>query len=129
MKRTVVAATFATALCLVPGRAVAGTLLMSAPLKGGAGGAVCACTNLTSQSIEVDFALVGQSGGTPCTNQTIFPGEPTPCQTATTAVVVCRVSRIDGKSASTKHLACSLSSIDANGNSTAVVPVNEKLKQ
>jgi len=129
MKRTLAAATFATALCLVPGRAVAETVLVSAPLKGGAGGLACICTNLTDKSIEADLHMRTQGGGVVCTDQTIFPGFPTPCELATTGVLTCMVGRSDGKSLSTKQLACTLLSIDANGNPTAVVPVDKKLKQ
>jgi hypothetical protein len=129
MKRTLVAATFATALCLVPGRAVAETGLVSAPLKGGAGGAVCACTNLTGKAIEVDFLLVRLSGGSGCAGELVYPDRPTPCEKLFTEVVTCTVFRSDGKPLSTKQLPCTLSSIDANGSPTAVVPVDKKLKR
>jgi hypothetical protein len=129
MKRTLAVASFAAALCLAPVKAGAVTGLLSAPLKGGAGGAVCACANLTDKTIEVDFLLVRLSGGLACLGELVYPDRPTPCEKPFTEVVMCTVFRSDGKSLSTKQLTCTLSSIDANGNPTAVVPVDNKLKR
>ncbi len=41
----------------------------------------------------------------------------------------CIVSRGDGKSVSAEQPACSFATVDAGGNATVVVPVDEKLKQ
>jgi hypothetical protein len=128
MNRILVTATFLTALCVGPGGAAAATDLASAPLPGGEGGLVCACTNLTDKTIVVDFTLQVPAGSTNCWGESIAPGRPGSCETALTSIRICRVSRDDGKSASAKQLACSWSAVDANGNPTAVVPVDKKVK-
>jgi hypothetical protein len=130
MKRTLVTVALASAVGLLPAAAPAATVLASAPLKGGAGGLVCSCANLSSEAVVVDVSLRWASGSSICNNLSLstsaFPRE---CSLSTQTVRVCVVSRDDGKSASAKHLLCSFASLDGAGNPLAVVPVDMKLKE
>jgi hypothetical protein len=49
---------------------------------------------------------------------TFAPGEALPC----------RVVRSDGATLSPKHLACSMTSVDADGNPRVTVPVDQKIQ-
>jgi hypothetical protein len=129
MKRALIAATFVTALCLLPWRAAALTELASAPLPAGEGGLVCACTNLTDKTIVVDFRLSTNSTSADCNAQSIDSGYSVSCTSASGLLRHCRIRQVDGKSLSVKQLACSLSALDAAGRPTTVVPVDKKLKQ
>jgi hypothetical protein len=130
MRQFLVAAMLSSGLWLVTGRAVAGTVLTSQPLKGGAGGLVCSCSNLTGEAVMVTFGLRHANGGSFCQSQTVSTsGFPSDCTVGSTLVRTCTVSRDDGKPVSAKQLLCTFSSLDAAGNTTAVVPVDAKLKQ
>ena len=130
MRQFLVAAILSSGLWLVTGRAAAVTVLTSQPLKGGAGGLVCSCSNLTEEAVIVTLALRHPSGGTFCQAVSVptsgFPGY---CSVGSTLVRTCTVSRDDEKPLSARQLLCTLSSLDAAGNTTAVVPVDAKLKQ
>jgi hypothetical protein len=130
MRRVLLAAILSTGLGLVSGRAAAVTVLTSPPLNGGAGGVVCSCSNLTGETVVVDFAIRDIIGSTFCQNETVSPGgSPRVCAVSGTLVRTCTVSRDDGGALSAKQLLCTLSAVDAAGNPTAVVPVDKKLKQ
>ena len=114
----------------LPTGAAAVTVLSSEPLKGGPGGLVCSCTNLTGEQIVVDFQLLHSTGGSACGSLNLSPGGfPEQCSVSSPLVRICRVLRHDGQSASTKQIVCTLASLDAAGNPTVVVPVDKKLKQ
>ncbi len=109
--------------------AMAETVLVSSPLPPGEGGHNCACTNLTKNTIEVEFNLVYTTGYT-YLDRTIQSGNADSFAITSTAYTrLCRIIRGDGKTVKEKDLACTLSAIDANGNPTAVVPVNLKFKR
>lgn len=112
---------------LVPSIAAAASLI-SPPIKGGAGGLICACTNLTSEPIEVRFRLAFVNGTLFCNDQNISPAFLKTCSVASQEVRTCDVTRTDGKALSPKQLACTFSSFDGNGNPTITVPVDRKLK-
>ena len=79
------------------------------------------------QRIPVDIEALMTSRD-PSLNLSIQPAFSKLCAFNDELVRNCRVRRTDGKNASTKHLACSLSALDAAGATTAVVPVDKKLK-
>ena len=116
------------AACLLPvGAGAAG--LASAPLKGGAGGLICSCSNLTADQLVVHVVLIYQVGATSCNNLSLSSGGfPRDCSVTSTPPRICVVRRDDGKSFSTKDIACTLATLDGAGNVTAVVPVDKKLK-
>ena len=98
MKAIVIVATLVTAVCLVAERAAAATALVSAPLKGGAGGVVCSCANLTRNTIVVDFSIISTNGANNCSDQSIGAGSVEECVLSTMLARICRVRRDDGKS-------------------------------
>jgi hypothetical protein len=119
----------AAALCLAAEGASAQTFLYSAPLKGGAGGAVCSCTSTSGASFDVNIIVVREGGtGQGCVETLGSDGRPRSCSFATTDVVACTVRSIDGKT-STKAMRCTLTSLDAAGNPLAYVPVDAKVKR
>jgi len=130
MKRTFITVALASAVSLLPATAPAVIVLASAPLKGGAGGLVCSCVNLTGDAVVVDVSLRWASGASICNNLSLatlaFPQE---CSLFTQTVRSCVVSRDDGAPASARHLLCTFASLDAAGNPLAVVPVDTKLRQ
>src|SRR5262245_32695332 len=128
MKRWSSAVTFAAIVGLVPAGAAAVTELLSTPLKGGEGGLVCSCVNLTDDSIVVDFSLRQNGSVLFCSGVSVVAGNANSCTKASQGVRSCGVSREDGKPVSTSQLACNLTSLDAAGNPIVVVPVDQKRK-
>ena len=128
MRHLIIAATLASAVGLAPAGAAAGNLLVSEPLNAGSGGVICSCVNLTDSVIVVDFALQHSAGGIGCSNRSLSPGVPSSCVSSSGLTFVCKVARDDGKSASAKRLACSLTSIDSAGNPRGRVSVDRKLR-
>ncbi len=117
-------------LFLAPTLVMAETILVSAPLKGGDNGVVCSCINLTKNPIDVDFIIIRGTTSYSGNVQTISPGTTRHFwPNLITDPSVCHVIRDDGKSVSAKHLKCTFSAVDANGNPTAVIPVDTKFKQ
>ncbi len=117
-------------LCMASGQAIAETVLISSPLDGGDSGLICACTNLTKNVITVDIQFLRWDGtaGSPF-ELSINPGFPRAVWTTSSSLSVCKVSRTDGKSLSSKHVACNLMASDVNNDPVAVVPVDIKFKQ
>src|SRR5262245_14741555 len=100
--------------------------LASAPLKGGAGGLVCSCSNVTGENdVPVNFRLRSTSGTSVC-GRNIDSASTDDCWAAGSQTRMCYVVRTDGLSLSQKAFLCTLSSIDAAGNPTATVPVDVK---
>ncbi len=90
---------------------------------------MCACTNLTEVIIPVDFTMKNLVTTHRCAKN-IGPGGVGRC-TATSGLALpwnCVVSRQDGRPANAKRLACTLSTLDAAGGASAVVPVDKKQK-
>lgn len=129
MRKLIVTWTLSIMLLLFAGAARAATVLTSQPLKTGAGGLVCACSNLTSSVAAMELAVRSPGGVTSACGGTVLPGFPISCTFPSTAVRTCTVSRTDGGPLSAKQFLCTLSSLDAAGNPTAVVPVDKKMKQ
>lgn len=127
MNRLLTVAIITSVLKLAPVQAAAETFLISAPVPGGAGGLVCACTNLTKKTLLIDFILQQQSGGSACSDQLSLSGSLADCQRLYTSTTICKVRRSDGKRINKKQLSCTLSALDGSGNPIAVVPVNQKL--
>lgn len=103
--------------------------LVSAPLPGGDGGLVCACANLTKATIGVDIILQSNGGGSACNGLSNPSGIPVECESFQSNVTMCKVRRDDGKAISKKHVLCTLSALDVNGNPTTVVPVDIKFRK
>ena len=95
MKRILVAATFVTVLCILPGRAAAAKVLASAPLQGGAGGVACSCVNLTKAALEVFIGLPRDTSTNGC-NLTIDPSRVLKCSIGGTVTRFCTISRKEG---------------------------------
>jgi len=103
--------------------------LISAPLPT-AHMLVCSCTNLNSMPMDIKFTFYDSTSGT-SNDFTIQPGgtqqyvagyslNPGAVDSAN-----CMVRRVDGKATRTRHLHCTLSTIDESLNINAVVPVNK----
>ena len=129
MKRSYVAVILAVGLGLLPAAAAAETVLMSAPLKAGAGGLVCSCINLTDAPILVDFMIRTFGVSSNCGSVNVTPGNANACTASAQSVRTCVVSRVDGKSTSASQLVCNLAAVDAAGNPVFVVPVDKKFNQ
>jgi hypothetical protein len=128
MRRVLAATTIVTVMALAPARAGAATDLASGrPLRGGPGGIICSCMNLTSETIVVKFAGQSSNAGTfTCDDRSVRPGAVQACGTVDTAATwSCRVARVDGASASPTELACSLAAFDSQGKPIAVVPMDK----
>ena len=97
--------------------------LVSAPLKGGAGGLLCSCTSLGGE-IVVDFALGNDLGATRCNNVSLSGADGCPAAVPTTRR--CRVGRSDGRALTTRQIACSFMSLDGAGQPLVVVPVDKR---
>jgi hypothetical protein len=112
------------------GSALAQKVLVSAPLPA-AHKLVCACTNL--RSVPTDILMTFNSENTSSSYTfTLRPGSTSKYEMGyqlapdTVGHANCMVRRVDGKAALTRHLACTLSSVDANLGVNAVEPVNKK---
>ena len=128
MKRVYVAVILAAGIGLLPAAAAAETVLMSAPLKAGAGGLVCSCINLTDAPILVQFMIRTFGVSSNCARN-VLPGNTNDCTVSAQSVRTCVVSRDDGKSTSANQLVCNLAAVDAAGNPVFVVPVDKKFNQ
>jgi len=132
MGRVAAATTIVTVLALGSARDGAAMDLASGrPLRGGPGGIVCSCMNLTNETIVVRFAGRSSSAAVfTCDDRRINPGAVQACGTVdSTATWSCRVTRVDGRSASPTDLACSLAAFDSQGKPMAVVPVDKELRR
>lgn len=127
MIRVLTVAMFIVFLHLTPAQA-ADKYLVSKPIPGGAGGLVCACTNLTKSSHVVTFIIQHKSGGGACTNLPVPSGGVQDCERPYTSPSMCKVRRIDGLAITTKQFSCTLSALDGSGNPLAVVAVDKKYK-
>ncbi len=136
MKRLMVLAivfTFAM-LGLTAVQATAETVLISAPIFEGDGGAVyCGCVNISKNAIPLRVAIIDEDGISMSTSTSVGlePERMLSVGNFPTGwgVRYCRVERTDGKSISTKKVVCTSSGKDSNGNATVVQPVNTKLKR
>ena len=131
-KHMAVAMVMAVAILgLTPTLTSAGMSLISAPLPGGGVRQICGCTNLTDNTIEVHIAVTDSDGvwsgdsyisispglyGGYEDSRGVLPG-------------ICLVGRSDGKSTSTKQLACSFSQFNASGMLQVTLPVDKKIRK
>ena len=129
VKTAILAIVISAILQLGTAAVASATKLTSAPLKGGAGGFVCACVNLSGKNVELLFRIKHDNGATGCTVLADSTGFPANCTRNVANSSTCEISRTDGKSLSSKQFACTLTSIDASGHPLAVVPVDLRLKQ
>ncbi len=125
MQRMFAMLIFVAILSIMSTQAMAETILMSPPLPPGDNGFTCGCLNLTKDYINVQIQLVSSAGVNGLSRNIAYGFvDSYTLNTATTRS--CRVMRVDRKTVRTKHLRCTLSAIDINGNPTAVVPVDIK---
>ncbi len=112
-----------------PGQAHAETSLISAPLAGGAGGLMCACTNLRAKPIEVTIKINLTDVVVPSANVVIQPGSAKKFNLrGTPQTGNCHIFRQDRSPVLSKHVSCTLSAMDGNDHPIAVIPVNRKFK-
>lgn len=124
--RSVVAAGIIAAMSFLgAGDAFGGGSLLSAAIPPGSGGFVCACTNLTSESVSVSFAIKTFNGASFC-SRTIARGFVGSCSLSSNEVSACHVLRHDDKSLVAKTFLCTMSAVDATGTPTVTVPVSAR---
>ncbi len=123
----VMLAGFSFLMQLTTGQAIAGTMLTSVPIPGGSGGLTCACTNLTKKSIDIRLVILTSVGGGSEVYATIPPFSMRGVGIGSgTSDAICRVEKQNGRTLSTKQVACSFYSEDSTGR--LIVPVDKKLK-
>jgi hypothetical protein len=120
----------AAVILVLAGPAGAATGLTSAPMIVPPGGVACTCLNLTAETIDVALSIgngvpLFSSLGPGDDSGTVghFPGA------GTHQTTFCKVFRQGGGKLSAKQIACSISSVDADGNPTAVLPLDRKIEQ
>lgn len=128
MKKHVKTGLVLATLLLTPSFAISETILISAPLKGGEGGVICSCTNMTKNNISIFFHIDTYGASSSSSYMDIFPKDTRfharPYQTPST----CRIIREDRKKVSARKLKCNITSVDINENPMAVLPVDIKIE-
>jgi hypothetical protein len=130
MRYAAAIAILAAVMPVLADRAEAATGLASVPMVMPSGGVACSCVNVTAETIDV-VLRIGDSGIPHLTS--LSPGGMANVgqfpEGGTLPMTYCKVFRQGGGKLSAKHLACSLSSVDGDGNPTVVVPLDRKIKE